>query len=83
MDKLKEWIASLIPLISLLLAGVWFAAKIETRLTALEANQEEAAKIFESYVSTQARTDDKQTQLFFSYQKIMLKKLLDDSKCRD
>ena len=83
MKSLKDWIASLVPLISLLLAGVWFAAKIETRLTSLESSQQESIKVFETYVATQARTDDKQTHLFFMYQKMMFEQMLRNSRCGD
>jgi hypothetical protein len=76
--KLISEISPLLPLIGGLILGIYEVARIESQLYGLESNQVEMRKIFDSHVQTQARADDKQSRMFFDYQKMLFEQV---SRC--
>lgn len=76
-----KWISQispLLPLLGALILGIYEVAKIENQMYALLNNQQEMRKVFDTYAENQARTDDKQSRLFFDYQKMLFEQV---TKC--
>ena len=81
--KLSNFIEQYLPIIvsvtPILFGAVFFIAKLDAKIQSVDSGLVELQHAFETYKDNQRDIDDKQTRIFFEYQKLLLMK---DKNCR-